>query len=98
MTTTLNIHNYADIKSDFIISTLKSMFDSFGEIEITIKPKAKTLNNTIANRIEKVEKGEHLMAFTSDEFDELNKQLLSGIVPNKSNIRKLSKYEKSINL
>ncbi len=93
MVTTLKIDNLSDIKGEFITDVLKMMFSSFGEIEIIIKPKTTELNSEIFRRIQDVANGAELLYFTENEFDELNKKLLSGIKPEKSKIKKVRKHE-----
>jgi len=93
MVTTLNISDLSEIKSDFITNILKTMLSSFGEIEITIKPKAEAVKTEIFRRIQDVENGAEMLYFTENEFDELNKKLLAGIKPDKSKIRKIRKHE-----
>jgi len=91
MITTLNINSFSDINGEHITDILKVMFSSFGEIEVVIKPKAVNHTDEINKRIDAVASGAELLAFTTDEFDALNKQLLSGKKPEKSDIKKVAK-------
>ncbi len=94
MITTLNINNLSDLKNGFITKIVKDMFSNYGEIEITIKPKVAVLNKELISRIESVENGEKLLCFNETEFEQLNKNLLSGKKADKSLINKAKKNEK----
>jgi hypothetical protein len=94
MTTTLKINSYSDINPEYIKNLLQAMFSSFGEIEVIIKPTKKDINFDISQRIQNVENGEELLYFTDDEFDELNTNLLKGIKPDLSKIKRIKKNEK----
>ena len=63
---------------------------------IVIKPKAEEFKAEIFRRIQDVENGAELLYFSENEFDELNKKLLSGIKPDKSSIKKTKKYESTM--
>jgi len=96
MVTTLKISNSSDINSEFITNILKVMYSGFGELEIIIKPKTEDIKAEIFRRISDVENGAELLYFTEAEFNSLNKNLLAGIKPEKTKIKKVKKHEISI--
>ncbi len=76
METTIKINNISEININTIKKILEEIILSFGNVEITIKPKYK-LKTELLNRIKSVEKGEELLTFNINEFDELNSKILN---------------------
>ncbi len=95
MITTLNIDKISDLDNDLIIKMLKDMFNNYGEIELVIKPKNVVSNDILTHRYDAVEKGEKLLTFSDDEFEELNNNLLKGKKPDKLDIKRIRKNEKT---
>jgi hypothetical protein len=93
MITTIKISQLSDIKGDFLTNILNAMFESFGEIEIIIKPQKGESGTEIFRRIQDVENGAELLYFTENEFDDLNMKLLAGVKSEKSKIKKIKKHE-----
>ena len=68
------------------------MFENFGELEITVRPKQK-INKKLEKNILDIEAGAEMLYLNSNDFDELNKQLLANETVNINKIKKVRQNE-----
>ncbi len=95
MQTSIHINTINQLDLSKFRSILSEMIENFGELEITIKPKfEQTINKKLEKNILEVENGAELFYFSPDDFDKLNKQLLSNEEVNINDIKKTHQNEK----